>query len=316
MTLPLIRPMLAVAARPFSDADYIFEVKWDGYRCLAYLDRDTALRSRNLLDLTPAFTDLAGIHEHVTDLPVVIDGEIVVLADGRPDFGSLQARGRLSDPKRIAAAEKAYPAVFVAFDLLYRRGRPVFEEPLTRRRDWLREIVRASPEITVADYVSGDGEAFFEACKENGLEGIMAKRRDSPYLAGRRSPYWKKVRAWKNADLVICAWEPGGGPRRLGSLYVGGYRDGGLVFAGRVGTGFDAALARDLLDLLARIPAERPLFDLPRGSRGAPEWVEPVLVCTVDYTEVTREGLLRHPVFRGLRGDKLPQECSWQPGPP
>ncbi|MEW6171617.1 MAG: non-homologous end-joining DNA ligase [Bacillota bacterium] len=311
MTLPLLRPMLAVAARPFSDADYIFEVKWDGYRCLAYLEQGTVLRSRNLLDLTPTFIELSAIHEHVDDLPVVIDGEIVVFADGRPDFGLLQSRGRLSDSKRIAAALRANPAVFVAFDLLYRRGRAVLSEPLKRRREWLKEVVRPAPDIIVADYIPGDGENLFEACKKNGLEGVMAKRSDSPYIAGRRSPFWKKIRAWKSADLVICAWEPGGGPRRLGSLYVGGYRENKLVFAGRVGTGFDTALARDLLDLLARVAATQPLFTLPRGYQGKPRWVDPVLVCTVDYTEVTREGYLRHPVFRGLRADKNPLECAW-----
>lgn len=312
--LPLLRPMLAVAAQPFSDIEYVFEVKWDGYRCLAYLNGETVLRSRNMLDLTPAFTDLAAIHRLVSDLPAIIDGEIVVFADGRPDFGLLQARGRLSDRKRISAAAKAHPAVFIAFDVLYRNGRSVLQEPLERRRELLRGMVRPATEIAVAESVPGDGEGFFEACKASGLEGVMAKRLDSPYFPGRRSPLWKKIRAWKSADLVICGWEPGGGPRLLGALILGVYRKGELVFAGKVGTGFDTRTGRELVELLARAAQPEPLFQLPRGYRGKPRWVEPVLVCAVDFTEATREGYLRHPVFKGLRPDKDPKECAWPYG--
>lgn len=312
MTLPLLRPMLAVNAEPFSDGAYFFEIKWDGYRCLAYLEDGTVLRSRNLHDLTPAFPELQKLHERVADLPAVLDGEIVVFTNGQSDFGALQARGRLLDRRRALAAALAHPAVFVAFDLLYRQGKPVLNEPLERRRRLLQELVRPEPEVVVADYVPEEGEAFFAACRAKGLEGMIAKRRDSPYLPGRRSPFWKKIRAWKTADLVICGWEPGGGARGLGALILGGYRNGKLTFAGKVGTGFDAGTARELLALLAGAVRNRPVFELPPAHRrGETRWVEPVLVCTVDFTEVTREGYLRHPVFRALRPDKRPRECTW-----
>lgn len=312
MTLPLLKPMLAVGAQPFSDADYLFEIKWDGYRCLAYLEDSTVLRSRNLRNLTPAFPELEVIRHRVYDQPAILDGEIVVFAEGRPDFGTLQTRGRLFDRQRVLAAARAHPAVFVAFDLLYHGGNPMLKERLEQRRLLLKEIVQASPEIVVAEYIPGEGKAFFTACRASGLEGIMAKRRDSPYLPGQRSPFWKKIRAWKSADLVICGWEAGGGARGLGALILGGCQDGRMVFAGKVGTGFDINTARDLTALLSKLERRHPLFELPPAYRkGSPRWVKPVLVCTVDFTEITRDGLLRHPVFRGLRSDKEPGECTW-----
>ncbi|MEW6448664.1 MAG: non-homologous end-joining DNA ligase [Bacillota bacterium] len=312
MTLPLLKPMLAVSAQPFSDSDYLFEIKWDGYRCLAYLEAKTVLRSRNLRNLTPAFPELEAIRDRVDGLPAILDGEIVIFTGGRPDFGTLQARGRLFDRQRVQAAARLYPAVFAAFDLLYCRGDPVLKKPLEQRRELLKEIVQPGPEVVVTDYIAGEGEAFFTACRASGLEGVMAKRRDSPYLPGQRSPFWKKIRAWRSADLVICGWEAGGGARGLGALILGGYRDGRLVFAGKVGTGFDINTARDLTALLAKLERQQPLFELPPAYRRTdPRWVKPVLVCMVDFTEITRDGLLRHPVFRGLRPDKEPRECTW-----
>lgn len=312
MTLPLLKPMLAVNTQPFSNPDYLFEIKWDGYRCLAYLEEKTVLRSRNLRNLTPAFPELETIRDRVHDLPAILDGEIVVLAGGRPDFGKLQARGHLFDRQRVQAAARSHPAVFVAFDLLYRKGLPVLKERLERRRELLKEIVQPGAEIVVAEYTPGEGEAFFTLCRQRGLEGIMAKRYDSPYLPGQRSPCWKKIRAWKSADLIICGWEPGGGARGLGALLLGGYREGRLVFAGKVGTGFDINTARDLMALLAKFARQEPLFELlPPHRKPDLRWVKPVLVCSVEFTETTRDGLLRHPVFRGLRLDKEPAECVW-----
>uniref|UniRef100_A0A7C2E355 DNA ligase (ATP) n=1 Tax=Ammonifex degensii TaxID=42838 RepID=A0A7C2E355_9THEO len=305
--------MLAVNAQPFSDPAYLFEVKWDGYRCLAYLEENrTLLRSRNLRNLTPAFPELETLHLQVNALPAILDGEIVVFKDGRPDFGALQARGRLFDRQRVTSAARSDPAVFVVFDLLYRGGEPVLKDLLERRRKFLKEIVKPGPHIIVAEYFLEEGELFFAACRAKGLEGVMGKRRDSPYVPGQRSPFWKKVRAWKSADLVICGWEANGGVRGLGALILGGYQDERLVFAGKVGTGFDAKTARELVTPLERLSRDRPPLDLPPAyRRGKSRWVEPSLVCTVEFTEVTRDGYLRHPVYRGLRRDKEPRECVW-----
>lgn len=311
MSLPLLRPMLAVAAEPFSGREWLFEVKWDGYRCLAYLEKDnTILRSRNLLDLTPRFPELAALHERVRRLPAILDGEIIVPVNGHPSFSALQQRGRAGDAVRIARAAAGAPALFVAFDALYLGGRDITGKPIEDRKEELAESVATGPGIMVPDYVRGEGEAFFEAGIRANLEGVVGKRFGSPYLPGRRSPHWRKVRAVRNADLVICGWEPGQGARRLGALILGAYRGGRLVFQGKVGTGFSAAEEAALLETLPGIEVAEATVDAPRGHLHRPRWVAPVLVCTVRYTAPTGEGLLRHPSFKGLRWDKRPEECA------
>lgn len=311
MTLPLLRPMLAVAAEPFSGKEWLFEVKWDGYRCLSYLESDaTVLRSRNLLDLTARFPELGRLHKRVRRLPAILDGEIIVPVNGRPSFAALQQRGRAGDPARIARAAVEIPALFVAFDALYLDGRDITREPIEERKEWLVEAVAAGPEIMVSDFVTGEGDAFFEASAKANLEGIVGKRLGSPYLPGRRSPHWRKIRAVRNADLVICGWEPGQGARRLGALVLGAYQRGRLVFQGKVGTGFSAAEEAALLEALHGIEVPDATVDAPRGHLRRPRWVAPVLVCTVHYTALTGDGLLRHPSFKGLRWDKRPEECG------
>ncbi|MFZ5900546.1 MAG: non-homologous end-joining DNA ligase [Bacillota bacterium] len=311
MTLPLLRPMLAFPSEPFSSNEHLFEIKWDGYRCLAYLDGGTVLRSRNLIDLTPAFPELGRLNALADSLPVIVDGEIVVTVDGKPSFSVLQRRGRLSDPQRIARAAEETPALFVAFDILYRKGRPVMEEPVETRREMLRAIFADVSSLVVSDYVIGNGEEFFRACTAAGIEGMVAKKLGSPYLPGKRSPLWRKVRSAKEADLVICGWEEGQRRRKLGALILGAYRDGALVFQGKVGSGFSEKEEDALLEAMAKIAVRDPPLAVPRDRPlRRPHWVRPLLVCTVKFTETTADGYLRHPSYQGLRWDKEPAECG------
>lgn len=315
MTLPLLRPMLAVAASPFSNPEFLFEIKWDGYRCLAYLEAGTRLRSRNLKDLTATFPELGNLHERVEGLPALLDGEIVVFTERGPDFAALQERGRLERAEHAAAAAARRPAVYLAFDILYHRGESLMERPLQERKEILRASIKPGPHLIVTDYVGGEGEAYFAAAVKAGLEGVVAKRLDSPYLPGRRSLLWRKIRAVKSADAVICGYEPGTGGRPLASLILGAYRDGRLVYIGKVGTGFAEAEAMILHRALEKIRVPVPSLAVPRGHLRQPRWVQPSLVCTVHYAAVTRDGRLRHASFRGLRYDKGPEECGL-PGTP
>ncbi|MBC7106573.1 MAG: ATP-dependent DNA ligase [Firmicutes bacterium] len=308
--------MLAVPASPFSHPDFLFEVKWDGYRCLAYLEAGTTLRSRNLRDLTPAFPELGGLHGRVEGLPALLDGEVAVFTEGVPDFGALQERGRVERPERAAAAAARYPAVYLAFDILYHRGKSLMERPLRERKEVLLASVRPGPHLAVPEGAGGEeGEAYFAAAVKAGLEGVVAKRLDGPYLPGRRSPLWRKIRAVKGADAVICGFEPGSGGRPLGSLILGAYRDGRLVYIGKVGTGFTEAEALALYRTLEALRVPTPSLPVPREDLRRPRWVRPCLVCTVHYAALTREGRLRHASFRGLRHDKEPAECGL-PGAP
>lgn len=307
--LPLLQPMLAVSAEPFDSADYLYEVKWDGYRGLAYLDGETVIRSRNLIDLSEKFPELAGLHQKVKRQPSILDGEIVVFENGKPSFARLQSRGRMTNAGRIGQAANGRQAVFIAFDVLYVGGRPIVDLPLSKRKEILSEMVSPDGAIILSQFILKDGIDFYNACAGEGLEGAVAKKLDGVYLPGRRSPYWKKFRHTREADLVICGYQPGRGGRGLGSLVLGGKRDGELVYQGKVGTGFSEREADALLDTLRQIEVAVPGMGIPREERRHTRWVHPLLVCSVNYLTTTAEGYLRHPVYRGLRWDKTPEEC-------
>jgi len=301
--LPVLRPMLAVSSEPFDSAAHLYEIKWDGYRGLAYLDGGTIIRSRNLIDLTGKFPELSSLHNKVLRQPAIIDGEIVVLDQGKPSFAGLQSRGGM------AGAGRNNPAVFIAFDVLYADGKPVMRQPLAERKKILKKMVLPGDNILLSRYVLGDGVDFYNACVKEGLEGAVAKNLDSVYLPGRRSTYWKKFRHVREADLVICGYQPGRNGRGLGSLVLGGKKDGKMVFQGKVGTGFSRREAGVLLEGLRKIETVEAPLDIPANERGRARWVRPLLVCSVEYLTTTAGGYLRHPVYRGLRWDKSPGEC-------
>ncbi|WP_231967814.1 non-homologous end-joining DNA ligase [Thermanaeromonas toyohensis] len=296
-----LRPMLAVSSPPFDSPNFLYEVKWDGYRCLAYIDGKTILQSRNLRDLTPSFPELSNLHYAVKGQPVVLDGEIIVLDDkGRPSFNLLKARGNLTDEWKVRQAAGRNPALFVAFDLLYYQGENIMLKPLEVRRGWLQEALPHLDNLVVSTFIDTYGTRFFESCLKQGLEGVMAKERRSPYLPGRRSSYWRKFRRTQQGQFLILGYQPGTGRRSLGALLLGEYQDGRLVYRGKVGTGFDQEEEQRLLMELEKLPSISPPFAEPVPGLTRPRWVEPRLVCEVEYLEETPEGHLRHPSYRGL----------------
>jgi bifunctional non-homologous end joining protein LigD/DNA ligase-1 len=301
--------MLAVSSEPFDSPGHLFEIKWDGYRGLAYLDGGTEILSRNLLDIGLKFPELGRLHKKVEGQPAIIDGEIVVFEHGRPSFAGIQSRGKSGGAGGIIRGSIEHPAVFVAFDVLYRKGKPVMDLPLGERKKFLKEMVFPGDEIILSQYILESGVDFYNACAGEDLEGVLAKAVESPYLPGRRSPYWKKFRHTREADLVICGYQPGRGGRTLGSLVLGGSLEGRLVYQGKVGTGFSNSEANSLLDALVKIETNNAALDLPAAERKQTRWVKPLLVCTVNYLNTTAEGFLRHPVYRGLRWEKSPGEC-------
>lgn len=309
--LPLLKPMLAVPSEPFDHPDYLFEVKWDGYRCLAYLDqRETKLISRNQKNITGAFPDLGDLCLHVKDIPLVLDGEIIVLRNGRPSFDDLQARAKLVAEDRVARAAQKAPAIYMAFDILYRRGAPLVDRPLHVRREYLQAVLKPGQNIFISEQVAREGVAFYRACVEKGLEGVVGKRFDGRYLPGTRSPLWKKVRHIREADLVICGYRRGKGSRVLGALVLGAWDGRKFIYQGMVGTGLNREEQLDLLDRLESLKINESLLTGADHAGRAINWVRPELVCRVEYLSLTREGLLRHPVYKGLRADKPPGECS------
>ncbi|WP_066635225.1 non-homologous end-joining DNA ligase [Desulfolucanica intricata] len=309
--IPITKPMLAVSREPFDSEDYLYEIKWDGYRGMVYLKNGNVnIRSRNLLDLTGIFPELSNLSEKVRKCPVLLDGEIIVLRDGRPSFAALQARGRMESGLKIQQAARHSPALFVAFDLLYMDGLSVMDRPLKERKDLLSEIVNPGENLIVSEYILKAGKQFAAACASQGLEGAVAKRLDSPYLPGKRSSFWAKFRYIREADLIICGYQAGHGERNLRSLVLGGYRLGKLIYQGKVGTGFSNQESKQLLAVLKELKVSDPVLDLPREEIDKTYWVRPCLVCVVNYLTVTADGRLRHPSFKGLRTDKSPENCQ------
>jgi bifunctional non-homologous end joining protein LigD len=312
----LIRPMLAVLRDelPRDDESYGFEFKWDGVRAVVYVEggRPRVL-SRNDRDVTASYPELREMAESLGARQVVLDGEIVAFdAAGRPSFGVLQSRMHVTNPAQVRRLVQSTPITFLAFDVLFLDGRSTVDLPYPRRRELLESLQLTGPSWQTPPWFRGGGADVFAAAGAQGLEGVMAKRLDSPYYPDRRSDCWLKIKVLRTQEVVIGGWKPGEGRRAgaIGSLLLGVPGDGGLEYVGHVGTGFtDRALA----DLGAQLaPLARPdspfTTPVPRPHAKDARWVEPVLVGEVRFTEWTGDGRLRHPAWCGLRPDKSPGE--------
>ncbi len=307
--LPAIaQPMLATSVdTPFDDKNWVFELKWDGYRAIARIDRDGALQliSRNGLDFAPKFPELADLPEAFSERPVIVDGEIVVLDDkGRSSFQALQERldrfGRTSPGK--------HPVTFIAFDLLYGNGRDLRGEPLETRKKALESILTGRGPVMFSKHVIGEGKALFELARKRALEGIVAKRRDSTYQE-RRSRDWLKIKTALRQECVIGGWTEARGSRKhFGALLLGVYERGEFVYVGSVGTGFDGKKLAAIGAKLAPLERKTSPFANPPKTDTPAHWVAPKLIAEVSFTEWTRDGLMRHPVFVELRSDKAPRD--------
>lgn len=301
-----IKPMLiGVEAPPFDDDAFLYELKVDGERCVAYLDPSgsTELRNKRNMKLLPRVPELATLHEYV-NCRCILDGELAVITDGKPDFFAIQRRSLMSNPLKIQLAAQRQPACFVAFDILYLGDHPTVDLPLTERKRLLREVVvREDARFAVSRYIERDGIAFFELAKAQELEGIVAKRRDSRYYFDKRTKDWIKSKYLLDEDFVVCGYLRK--ESSMNSIVLGQYHDGRLVYKGHVTLGVGGEDYRRIL-ALSILPA--PPFPVPSGN-GSAVWVEPRLVCTVRYMMKTENGGMRQPVFKGLREDKAPEEC-------
>jgi len=315
-----LKPMLARAGElPAEDgptggraARWAYEIKWDGVRALAYSEPGRIrFESRNLNDISSSYPELKALNRALSSHRAILDGEIVAFeeADGhppRPSFGRLQSRMHISSESAARRRAKEVPVAYLAFDLLWLDGYSLMALPYEQRRARLKQLGLQGAAWQTPDHFVGDGAAVLQASLEGGLEGVVAKRLDSPYEPGRRSPCWIKVKNVRHEDVVVGGWLPGEGRRRdrIGALLVGVEQDGELRYAGRVGSGFtDAELTR-----LAKVLSERetsPFGAGPKPPRGA-VFVEPERVAEVEFSEWTSDGMLRHPSYKGLREDPAP----------
>jgi bifunctional non-homologous end joining protein LigD len=315
---PRANPMLAtLTGAAFDDDEWQFEPKWDGIRAIAICGEDTRLISRNDRDITVAYPELAGLHNRVVALDAMLDGEIVAFEDGVPSFQLLQQRMHLRDARKIEEMTRRIPVVFMVFDLLFLDGSDVTGRPLVERRLLLEELIVPAEFVQLSPVTEGRGRALFDAAAQQGLEGIMAKKRESRYQPGARSKEWLKVKVTFDADVVIAGWTEGEGNRKgsIGSLVMAVYDGDQLRYVGNVGTGFTQRSLADVVRSLEALEETAPAFP-PEVIRSRPElrkahWVTPSLVAMVEHRQLTNVGRLRAPAFKGFRDDKAPEDCTW-----
>lgn len=315
-----IQPMLAsIAEDPFDDPNWLFEIKWDGYRVVSFIENGKVrMVSRNQNDLGPRYPELRELPKLVNTKTAILDGEVVVLDEqGRPSFSLMQQRTGIRAHGRQAASRPDLPIIYYVFDLIYLDGYDLRRVALDDRKRVLRQILPPAELVRLSDHHAGQGIALFQVAKQKGLEGIVAKKCNSCYEE-RRSREWLKIKITQTADCVIGGYtSPEGARQYFGSLVLGLYNNKKqLIHVGHAGTGFNHATLKQIFEVLKEIEAKKIPFTGPVDAKNV-HWVKPERVAEVKFSEWTHEtsegGLkLRAPVFLGLRDDKDPEDCTFK----
>ena len=291
-----IKPMLAeTAEKPFDSKDHLFEIKWDGIRCVAFVrDGKVHLQNRRLSSMTERYPELQVLKQWPDG--TVIDGEMVVLHEGKPSFNRLAQREHIGDARRVGLLMERLPATFIAFDLLYEDGQSIMREPLIERRKRLKALAMgfSNPHLIVAEYILQRGKRYYEEVERVGLEGIMAKRIDSVYSPGVRSSAWLKLKVCQTGDFELIGYTKREGEETASALVLADRVGQELMYCGKVGTGFTEAKRRELYQQIIGTPRmNKRIKDVPRGAvLHNTAWK-----CRVRFFERTEDGCLRGPVF-------------------
>ena len=296
-----IKPMLiSEMTEPFNDPDWIYELKLDGIRCIAYLGDNTELRNKRNDRLLPKVPELSEIYRHVKER-CILDGELVILKNGVPDFFELQKRALTTNSFKIQLSSEQYPASFVAYDILYRKDQQLTDLPLLKRKSILKEIVKETPRLAVSRYILENGIELFAIAKQQALEGVVAKKINSKYYFDKRTKDWIKFKFLADKDFVVCGYivkEKG-----ITSIVLGQYLGTELIYQGHVtfGVKYGDLKKHETIN-------HSPFLSTPSGNENA-IWLKPVLVCVVQYMP-NDKGTLRQPVFKGFRDDKESLDCQ------
>ncbi|MGB7786433.1 MAG: DNA ligase D [Salinimicrobium sp.] len=299
----LVKPMLATKAPEiFNKANWIYELKWDGYRALANIQKGKVdFYSRNGISYKNKFSEL---YEQLKNIPhdVILDGEVVVLdKEGKPQFNELQ------NYKKGQQGELRY----YVFDLLYLNGHNIMHLPLVERKSLIPDVIEDIPGVYYCDHVESIGKTFFEQAVESGMEGVIAKQADSQYIPGSRSDKWLKIKAFESQEALICGYTPSESAAPFGSLILGMNKNDELVYIGNCGTGFNTESRKELFKKFQPLVQEESPFSKKVNLKGRQAtWLRPELICEVNFSEWTKAGNMRHPSFKGLRFDKVPSEID------
>lgn len=301
-----LKPMLIQKEQePFDDPDYIYELKLDGVRCLAYLNSgNVELRNKRNINLTRKFPELQDIAKQAKQT-CILDGELYVFHDGSVDFFEIQKRTLTSDQFKHRIAAKRYPATFTAFDILYVKDHLVIDEPLIKRKKILEKTIKESERLNLSRYIENDGLSLFQLTAKQGLEGIVAKKKDSRYYPEKKTKDWIKCKNLQDDDYIITGYIPK--EKGIVSLVLAQYAQQELTYMGHVTMG----VSLPYLLSHSKSIKQCPFSAIPNNNEDA-IWISPFLVGTVTYMEKLDHGL-RQPVFKGFREDKDPHECVYQP---
>lgn len=297
-----VSPMLISEMKaPFDSPDHIYEIKWDGIRCISFLSDKTDMRNKRNKLMIPLFPELEDLYKQVK-VKCILDHELLVLRNGTPDFYEVQQRALISNQFKIKLAASKYPASIIAYDILYYKDKDITMLPLMERKKYLDDVIIENNLISVSRYVENNGIMLFNLVKEKGLEGIVAKRKDSLYWPGNRSKDWVKCKIMASDDCVICGYIQK--EINMTSLILGQYDDDLLVYKGHVTLGVSL---RILNEHKYQIIDYSPFGYVPKGNEDA-VWLAPELVCIVESMPTEKDSF-RQPVFKGIRDDKLSIEC-------
>lgn len=299
-----IKPMLiSEMTEPFNDSDWIYELKLDGIRCIAYLDsieQNTELRNKRNLSLLPKVPELTDIYQNIKER-CVLDGELVILKNGVPDFFELQKRALTTNSFKIQLSSDKYPASFVAYDILYLKDKVLIDLPLLERKAILSDTVIESPRLAISRYIPEKGIELFEVAKAQKLEGVIAKKKDSKYYLDKRTKEWIKFKFLADKDFVVCGYIVKA--KGITSIILGLYNRTELIYQGHVTMGVKHGDLQKLETI-----SQPPFAITPPGNENA-IWLKPELVCVVNYMPNEKE-MLRQPVFKGFRDDMEAIDCQ------